>query len=241
MKIIVRPDISRWSLEKIISEYVPHGWDKIFDKTKEERETIAQVLTKKNYKTLFPSKENIFRAFELTPLSKVRVVILGQDPYPNFGKHGDPRAQGLSFSVHRQDGIPPSLHNIYKELKREYPDFEIPSHGDLSSWAKQGVLLLNMALTVPPEEIKAHMSLWRPFTNKTVKFLIEERPETIFILWGTEAQKVKQYLGNAHVLESSHPSPQAMRWGGNFFGNNHFIQVNKLLREMEEEPINWQI
>lgn len=244
IRIIKRPNLKEWSWEKIISQYVPNTWESVFMKSAAERDTIAKVLIEKElpkYGEFFPLKENIYKAFDLTPFSKVRVVIIGQDPYPTRNKIGDPIAQGLSFSVSPTDTVPGSLKNIYKELQGEDPDFVIPKHGDLRDWARQGVLLLNMALTVPPGVRNAHKGVWKPFLFKTIKEIVEKKPNTIFVLWGNEAQKLQPILGNAPVLMSSHPSPESVNRGGDFIGNGHFKKINKILEEREEEPINWQL
>ena len=240
VRIVRRPKLEEWAWPKIIAEYVPNTWDEVFARTAGERKTIAQVLSAKalsQYGDLYPAKENLYKAFDLTPLPKVKVVIVGQDPYPQAGK-----AQGLSFSISPTDPqIPGSLKNIYKEIKNEYPDFQIPNHGDLRGWSRQGVLLLNMALTVPPGERNAHRGVWKPFIVKTIKEIVERYPNTIFVLWGNDAQKLVITIGNAPTLVSGHPSPEAVNRGGNFIGNGHFKEINRILEERGELPIDWQI
>lgn len=240
IRIVRRPNLEDWSWIKIISEYVPNTWEEIFAKTTEERKTIAQVLSTKalaKYGELYPAKENIYRAFDLTPLPKVRVVIIGQDPYPTAGK-----AVGLSFSISPEDrSIPPSLKNIYKEIKSEYPEFEVPTHGDLRNWARQGVLLLNAALTVPPGEPEAHIGVWKGFFVKTVKELVKRNRNIVWVLWGSKSQAVAQHLDNSPVLMSSHPSPQAQMRGGNFLGNQHFKKINEILESQGQLQIDWQV
>lgn len=238
--IVHRPNIKEWSYGDIITNYIPNTWEEVFAKTTNERKTIADVLTAKalpRYGELCPAKENIYRAFELTPLPKVRVVILGQDPYPQSGV-----AVGLSFSTSPNNlRIPGSLKNIFKEIKSEYPDFQIPKHGDLRDWARQGVLLLNMALTVPPGKPKEHTGVWKPFLIKTIRDLAEKKPDTIFVLWGNEAQKIIPFIGKAPVLVSGHPSPEAVNRGGDFLGNGCFKRVNDILKKCGEAEIDWQI
>lgn len=243
IKIVRRPNLDEWSWEDILCKYVPPTWEEVFAQTTEERKIIAQMLTTKAlplYKELYPAKENIYKAFDITPFSKIRVVIIGQDPYPNK------QAQGLSFSISPNDmQIPGSLRNIYKEIKAEIPSFEIPCHGDLRKWARQGVLLLNMALTVPPGVKNAHHGVWMPFTVKTIKAIVEKRPKTIFVLWGNEAQKLVKPIGNAPTLISAHPSPMSVNNSFQsdfpFMGNKHFIKINEILVEEGEEPIDWQV
>lgn len=245
VKIIKRPNLSTWTWQKIITSYIPYTWENIFAKITDERTTIAEMFTTKilpHRKEIFPLKEDVYKAFELTPLPRIKVVIIGQDPYPQRGRDGSPKAQGLSFSVSPTDDIPGSLRNIYKELAAEYPEtFITPKHGDLRDWARQGVLLLNMALTVPEGERNAHKGLWKPFIVKIVSGIVDANPDTIFVLWGNDAMKVKPLLRNAPILESGHPSPEAVNRGGNFMGNGHFKKINEILEERGEAIIDWQI
>lgn len=240
IRIVRRPKLEDWSWEKILADYVPNTWEPVFAKTAGERKTIAQVLVTKSlpvYGQLYPAKENIYKAFELTKLPSVKVVIVGQDPYPQPNV-----AVGLSFSIAPTNPkIPGSLKNIYKEIQRTYPNFQIPKHGDLREWARQGILLLNMALTVPPGERNAHRGVWRPFIIKTIKEIVEYNPKTIFVLWGNDAQKLIPTIGSAPVLVSGHPSPEAVNRGGNFIGNGHFLKINELLQLQGQLPIDWQL
>ncbi|MBY0244674.1 MAG: uracil-DNA glycosylase [Sphingobacteriaceae bacterium] len=182
----------------------------------------------------FPNKENIFTAFNLSPFSKVKVVILGQDPY-----HGQNQAHGLSFSV--QSGkIPPSLQNIYKAIKLDISSYEIPKNGDLTHWAKQGILLLNATLTVEANKAGSHQNIgWENFTDKVISILSSQKENLIFMLWGKFAQKkanlidIKKHL----ILTAPHPSPFSAYNG--FFDCKHFSKANKFLIENEKEPINW--
>lgn len=188
-------------------------------------------------KKIFPSQECVFEAFNLTAFQDVKVVILGQDPY-----HGENQAHGLSFSV--QDGVkvPPSLRNIYKELSSDIDAFEIPLHGNLTSWAKQGVLLLNTVLTV--EEGLAHSHAkkgWESFTDQVIKAINGELTKVVFILWGAHAQKKREMIDESkhHILASVHPSPLSARRG--FFGCQHFSKTNLYLQENGKKTINWKI
>jgi uracil-DNA glycosylase len=241
LRITKKPKLEEWDLAEIIANYVPAGWRDIFERSSEERKVIAEILTEKEvpkYKELYPAKEKLYAAFELVPLSRVKVVIIGQDPYPQPGK-----AQGLSFSISPQDRhLTGSLHNIFKELKSEYPDYEIPKHGDLRPWARQGVLLLNMALTVPPGGRNApHLGVWKPFLVKTLTGISQYNRDIIFVLWGNKAQSIRQYVGQCPVLVAGHPSPEAVNRGGDFPTCGHFKAINKLLEERGEEPIDWQL
>lgn len=184
--------------------------------------------------TVYPLKENLFRALEMTPLDQVKVVILGQDPY-----HGPGQAQGFSFSVPANMKIPPSLVNIYKELALEY-DTPINRSGDLSDWASQGVLLLNAVLSVEAGKPLSHHKMgWQQFTNDLLKALNEQDQPIVFLLWGAQAKGAKQFLNHPNhlVLESVHPSPLSASRG--FFGNNHFKLANQFLIDHGVEPINW--
>lgn len=185
---------------------------------------------------IYPPNKLIFNAFNKTPFHQVKVVIIGQDPY-----HGAGQAMGLSFSVPKGIRVPPSLVNIYKELQREYPDYRIPSHGDLTQWAEQGVLLLNASLTVQAGRAGSHSKIgWQGFTDAAIKALNAQREHLVFMLWGNFA-KAKATLidANRHcILTSVHPSPLA---GGGFIGCNHFRRCNDYLQQQGEAPINWQL
>ncbi|MBQ4888778.1 uracil-DNA glycosylase [Shewanella sp. MMG014] len=188
-------------------------------------------------KTVYPADEDVYRAFELTPLSDVKVVILGQDPY-----HGADQAHGLCFSVQRGIKTPPSLVNIYKELQQDINGFVTPDHGDLSEWAKQGVLMLNTVLTV--EEGKAHSHSkagWETFTDKVMQTLNDKGEPIVFILWGAHAIKKGKLITakQHHVLTGPHPSPLSAYRG--FFGSGHFSKTNQLLTELGQTPIDWQV
>jgi uracil-DNA glycosylase len=186
---------------------------------------------------IFPPKHLIFNAFDQIPFEKVKVVILGQDPY-----HGINQAHGLAFSVNKGVAIPPSLKNIFKELHLEYPSFKHPKHGDLSQWANQGVLLLNATLTVEESKAGSHQNQgWEIFTDKVIQLLSEQRTGIIFILWGKYAQsKAKLIDLEKHVvLSAAHPSPLSAYSG--FLGCNHFIKTNEFLKQAGQTEINWQL
>lgn len=187
--------------------------------------------------TVFPKGGDIFNAFNHTPFDKVKVVILGQDPY-----HGQGQAHGLSFSVQKGITVPPSLKNMYKELAEEYQNFKIPYHGELTAWADQGVLLLNATLTVRAHEAGSHQKRgWEIFTDYVISSLSEQRNGIIFLLWGKFAQQKEVLIDtNKHfVLKAAHPSPFSAYNG--FFGCNHFKTVNEILATQGLGEINWQI
>lgn len=190
---------------------------------------------KANGKAIFPPGPLIFNAFEQTPFDKVRVVILGQDPYHNPGQ-----AMGLCFSVPKNVPVPASLKNVYKELNRDV-GFQIPDHGDLTAWASQGIFLLNTILTVEKKKAGSHTNIgWHLFTNAVIRTLSDEREGLIFLLWGNYAKSKKELIdGKKHViLEATHPSPLAR---DAFKGCSHFSQVNQLLMKRGENPINWSL
>lgn len=184
--------------------------------------------------TIYPKGKDIFKAFELTPFDKVKVVILGQDPY-----HQPGQAMGLSFSVPKGVKVPPSLVNIYKEIHRDL-GHPIPSHGDLSSWALQGVFLLNAILTVEKGKPGSHRNIgWQTFTDEVISILSQHKKNLVFLLWGNFAREKKKLINHQHmILESSHPSPLA---GNQFFGNGHFSKCNDFLKSHGIEPISWSI
>lgn len=186
-------------------------------------------------KTVFPPGPLIFNAYDITPPQNVKVVIIGQDPY-----HNPKEAMGLSFSVPVGITIPPSLKNIYKELKTDL-NFVPPTHGDLTSWATQGVFLLNAILTVEKNQAGSHKNIgWQRFTDATISYLSENRENLVFMLWGNFAKNKKALIDiNRHlVLESAHPSPLA---GNAFQGCRHFSKANEYLIANHIEPIDWQL
>ncbi|TKB99031.1 uracil-DNA glycosylase [Pedobacter cryophilus] len=192
---------------------------------------------KKKGNQVYPKSDDIFNAFTLTPFNQVKVVIIGQDPY-----HGQNQAHGLSFSVQKGVKNPPSLQNIFKELVTDINGFITPSHGDLSTWAKQGVLLLNASLTVNAGQPGSHQDRgWEHFTNEVIKTISDRKENIIFILWGKFAQ-LKEGLIDAskhHIIKSPHPSPFSAYTG--FFGSKPFSKTNEILKSLEKEEINWQI
>lgn len=192
------------------------------------------VEEKKQY-AIYPPGNQIFTAFNLTPFDQVRVVIIGQDPY-----HGKGQAHGLCFSVARGIKKPPSLVNIFKEIRDDL-GFEIPEHGNLDSWATQGVLLLNATLTVRDSQAGSHQNKgWELFTDAVIKKLSEDKENLIFLLWGNFAIAKKALINSTkhHILTAPHPSPFSAHSG--FLGCKHFSRVNELLTIAGSKPINWQ-
>lgn len=189
-----------------------------------------------NY-TIYPEPKNVFNALNLVPYDKVKVVIIGQDPY-----HGPHQAHGLSFSVEGDVAIPPSLQNIFKELKNDVGCY-IPNNGNLTSWAKQGVLLLNSVLTVRAGCPNSHKGkYWEKLTRHIVQLLNDREDPCVFLLWGGNAKAMAKYITNTRhlVLMSAHPSPMSANQGG-WFGNHHFSKTNEFLISYGKTPINWQI
>jgi len=184
--------------------------------------------------TIFPPKKEIFSAFEFCDLNNLKVVILGQDPY-----HGLGQANGLCFSVNQGVKIPPSLRNIFKELINEYPDY-CPWSGDLTHWAKQGVLMINATLTVREKQPNSHQGKgWEQFTDSVIKLISDKKENVVFVLWGAYAQKKSILIDPSkhNVLQSAHPSPFSAHRG--FLGNNHFRLINEYLSSKGKEEINW--
>jgi uracil-DNA glycosylase len=186
-------------------------------------------------KTIYPPGPLIFNAFNQTPFEAVEVVILGQDPYHNPGE-----AMGLCFSVPKDKKVPPSLVNIYKEMNRDL-NLPIPSHGDLTAWTKQGVLLLNAMLTVEAGQAGSHQKIgWQTFTDAVIKHISDQKTGVVFLLWGKFAQSKKALIDQTrhHVLEAAHPSPLA---GNAFQGCGHFSKTNELLLKEGKKVIDWAV
>ncbi|MBV7315814.1 uracil-DNA glycosylase [Shewanella sp. NIFS-20-20] len=200
--------------------------------------TLEQfVAVERQTKTIFPPANDVYRAFELTPLDQVRVVILGQDPY-----HGPGQAHGLCFSVKLGVKTPPSLVNMYKELATDIADFTIPGHGFLEGWARQGVLMLNTVLTVEQGKAHSHANAgWETFTGEVMTLLNQQPHAIIFVLWGSHAIKKGKVITAAHhqVLTGPHPSPLSAYRG--FFGCRHFSTINQLLQAGGQSVIDWQV
>ncbi len=216
-----------------------NDWDELlsgeFDK---EYYKKLQSFLENEYKshTVYPERQDIFNALKLTAYSDVRVVIFGQDPY-----HGERQAHGLAFSVRPDVATPPSLLNIYKELQSELGCY-IPDNGCLDKWARQGVLLLNNALTVRADEPNSHQGKgWEIFTDRVCELLNERKEPVIFVLWGANARKKTEIIkGKQHfILEAPHPSPLSASRG--FFGCGHFAEINAMLTAMNKDTIDWQI
>ena len=214
-----------------------NDWDKILENEfqKDYYKSIRAFLKNEYFsRTVFPPMHDIFNALKYTPYSEAKVVILGQDPYHEIGQ-----AHGLSFSVKKGVKIPPSLVNIYKELNSDI-GMKIPTHGELTSWAKQGVLLLNATLTVREGMANSHKDIgWSIFTDEVIKKLNERNTPVVFILWGANARSKKKYITNKNhlIIESAHPSPLSAYNG--FFGSRPFSKANSFLKSHGITEINW--
>ena len=222
----------------MLNTNIEASWAKVlneeFDKPyfKEIERHIAE--DKANGDIIYPPEELVFNAFNKTPFNKVKVVILGQDPY-----HGAGQAHGLSFSVPYGVKLPPSLKNIYKELATDI-GMTIPTHGNLETWAEQGVFLLNAFLTVKASDAGSHSKIgWGQFTDAVISKLSSEREGLVFMLWGKFAQDKAALIDSSkhHILEAPHPSPFSARKG--FFGCKHFSKTNEILKAQNKEPIDW--
>lgn len=216
-----------------------NSWDNLLkdEFEKDYYKKLRKILASEyRTQTVYPDMYDIFNALKYTPYENVKAVILGQDPY-----HGPGQAHGLCFSVKKGVAPPPSLQNIFKELKDDV-GFEIPSHGELTQWAKEGVLLLNTVLTVRAGQANSHKSIgWEIFTDRIISVLNESERPMVFLLWGANAKAKRALLTNPEhaVLTAAHPSPLSAYNG--FFGCRHFSKTNEYLLKKGAEPVNWQI
>lgn len=203
-------------------------FQQIIDAVKQAR-VVGEVI--------YPPEADVFSAFKLTDFTNLKVVIIGQDPY-----HGPNQAHGLSFSVRPGVAIPPSLRNMYKELALEYPDFQMPKHGCLESWATQGVLLLNTVLTVVANQPNSHRHLgWEQFTDNVIRAISDKAEPVVFLLWGSHAMKKQKLIDSDkhHILTAPHPSPLSAHRG--FLGCGHFMAANQWLQAQGKTTIDWQV
>lgn len=216
-----------------------NNWDNILkDEFKKEYYCNLREFLKNEYQNyqIFPSMYQIFNALKYTDYYDTKVVIIGQDPY-----HEEGQAHGLAFSVLENVKFPPSLLNIFKELKDDL-GYNIPSSGDLTKWANQGVLLLNTVLTVREHQANSHKNKgWENFTTAVIKELNKRNDPIIFVLWGNDAKKKAEFITNPNhiILKAAHPSPLSAYNG--FFGCHHFSKINQILISLKKEPINWQL
>lgn len=214
------------------------NWQQIIDIEKAKDYFVkldSFVKSERHNFNIFPKVNDVFKAFELTPLEKLKVVIIGQDPY-----HKINQAHGLSFSVNSGIKTPPSLVNIYKEIKTDL-NIPVADHGNLTHWAKQGILLLNATLTVREGQPGSHQKQgWEIFTDEIIKYISDNTENTVFLLWGNYAKSKKELINASKhlVLEAAHPSPLAR---GAFFGSKHFSKCNEFLISKGKTPIDWNL
>lgn len=213
-------------LEPLSEEFKKPYYKALYEKVVEEYSSVP----------VYPPSDDVFNAFNYTPLSKVKCVIIGQDPYHNVGQ-----AHGLCFSVKPDVAIPPSLVNIYKELHEDL-GCDIPNNGYLKKWADQGVLMLNAVLTVRAHQANSHQGIgWEKFTDAAIRILNEQDRPIVYLLWGAPAQKKAAQVNNPKhlLLKAPHPSPLSAYRG--FFGCKHFSKANEFLKANGIEPVDWQI
>ncbi len=213
-------------------------WKKILKIEKKKQYFIKLIKFIKNEyknKNIFPNKKNILKSLKYTKFNKIKIVIIGQDPY--YKKN---QAQGLAFSISKKTKITESIKNIYKEIKNEYPNYNIPKHGCLKKWAKQGILLLNSILTVEENKPLSHKNIgWEKFTNNIILYINKYLKKIIFMLWGKYSQKKLNLINKKKhiVLCTSHPSPLSFNKG--FNKCNHFKYANQILKKQKKKPIKW--
>lgn len=218
---------------------IGNDWDIILEEEFKKEyfyNLLKYVQGEYNKNTVYPPKHEVFKAFRYTPYKDIKVVILGQDPY-----HGEGEAEGLCFSVKEGIRKPPSLNNIFKELKDDL-GYDIPTTGSLVSWARQGVFLLNTVLTVIKDKAASHKNIgWETFTDEVIKKINEKDEPVVFILWGGFARSKKKFITNPKhfIVESAHPSPLSAYNG--FFGSKPFSKTNNFLIQNNKEPINFEI
>lgn len=219
---------------------IGNDWDALLgDEFKKEYYLKIRSFLKEEYKTkiVYPDMYDIFNALKYTSYADTKVLLLGQDPY-----HGPGQAHGLAFSVKRDIPIPPSLKNMYAELKNDIDGFEVPTHGYLKKWADEGVMLLNTSLTVVGGMANSHSSIgWEILTDRIIQVLNEREDPVVFLLWGNNAKKKEKFITNERhlVLKAAHPSPLSAYNG--FFGCKHFSKTNEFLISNGKKPIDWQV
>lgn len=238
----------KFTIYEMVKTFVPEGWETLFKDADEELYNVSNLIEEeiaKGYR-IVPDKEKILRIFYEMDPRNVKVCIIGMDPYPSLQKNGSgkPIAQGLSFSVHKDDEIPGSLMNIFKEIIQEYPDTpkeRLPKNGDLIEWVNQGVMLLNVCLTCRLGESNSHarFRIWHPLLDKFFRFIAGINKQLIFVMWGNDAKKmetdISKYFKN--MLMGGHPSPLAAYRG--FFGCGHFRKINEMLKVQGKGEIKW--
>lgn len=227
------PDMYELTIFEQATLYPPLGWKEVFNTTSKALQQISKRLQMRGRFYPDPYKY-LFHVFRICPLSRVKVVIIGQDPYPDIRN-----AYGISFSTPPGGKIPASLNTIFKELQEEYIDFEKPNHGCLLPWVEQGVFLLNYCLTYHPDNKLEtdKMDVWMPFISKVVDAICTANPNTVFVLWGKKAEIVRPRIKGCKILVGAHPSPRTY----GFLGCNHFREINEYLIATKQTPIDWRL
>jgi len=221
----------------------PTGWEAVFNAqgvSNDLRYISDKLKQEEKTHNILPYPEELYRALEGLKPEDVKVVIIGQDPYPNTNPDGTPQANGLAFSTRPGTPLPGSLRNIFKEVQSNYPSFKMPNDGDLTPWKNQGVLLLNACLTVRYKEIGSHKQLWFGIIQRIIEAVCEANHDCIFVLWGKKSQVLQEKIRkNGGILTAAHPSNLSARRG--FFGCQHFKQINDILAEKGYEQISWHL
>lgn len=222
-----------YNVADLVQNNTPIGWETVFRDASDEWETIEEVLNARSQmRTVVPEPHNLFRAFHLTPLNKVKVVIFAGEPHTDQLHPSPPLAQGVAFGVKKDSNVPKALQKIYNEIFQEYgQQFRIPTHGCLDFWAQQGVLLLCNSLTAEEGEQMAHGQLWTGFMITVIRALKEANPNCIYVSWGKSAEQLLRYVGDKGTkLTAGHP----LAYSG-FFGCDHFVEINRILAENQRE------
>lgn len=230
--------VETMNLFQILEYYPPQGWE---EPIKNKEGHLREVALRLEQQPFLPEKGNVFRIFYSLRPEQIKVVILGQDPYPTMEQNGTIHANGFSFSVDRGVRIPPSLKNVFTEIKEEYNDFITPNYGDLTVWVKQGVFLFNSCLTVQPGRAGSHQEIWSSFTEEVLKYIKKINPNVIFVGWGVKATSMLECVKGSYILTAGHPSSLNVSRINKFAGCGHFRILNQRLLELGQNMINWQI
>jgi uracil-DNA glycosylase len=226
-----------WSLIDIVNRKPIIDWLPVFQDSYNDLIRINNFLQSSG--PFYPLKKDIFRALQLVKPTDIKIIIIGQDPYPGTGGNGLPVAHGLAFSTDRSNKIPASLAGVYKVLAKTIPGWVYPSHGDLTCWVKQGILLLNKCLTLDPGASGSHKNLWGEFITRVVQYIDKVNPNCVYLLWGNHAQEIAKFTTSKNVLMTSHPSPQGIHHG--FINCNHFNEANDILVKQGKSPVDWSV
>lgn len=236
-----------WRISEVAKNRPPAEWGKVFEESSNEFLKIDALIEsqKRKGKAIYPYPFQTFYAFEACPLSKVKVVIFGQDPYPDLDQNGNPRAIGMSFAVSKGVEIPVSANKIYKMIKKSYPNFSSPKHADWTKWANQGILFLNSSLTVNANEPNSHENWWDGFFKRVLDELNKINRKVIYLLWGGPAQRLESKIPYEHavILTAPHPVARNLKDDdpNSFVSCGHFAKINELLKEWGEDEIDWSL